>query len=268
MAFVNGGGKPLEWVLTAVREFAAQEAIVAASPDGPTQTARLVSGLRRFVGKARRPESLPPTRRGRHPMRTRPNACLPRNGPLRWPQRTILRVWHSSRPSPRWDHERPAERHAGALPRDDTAECSVLEAVLATPGALETVRAFLPADAFDNPDRRKIYAAALAVRDAGDEVDGSAILAWLRDRGEPWENLGWCSGDHRRRCVCPLGAERTTARRPVARAGACQSGPVDLGQGHIEHGRSGHLRGGCPEQPGAILDARQAEDDAGHCVNR
>lgn len=60
VAFVNGGGKPLEWVLTAVREFAAQEAIVAASPDGPTQTARLVSGLRGFVGKARRPESLPP----------------------------------------------------------------------------------------------------------------------------------------------------------------------------------------------------------------
>lgn len=60
VAFVNGGGKPLEWVLTAVREFAAQEAIVAASPDGPTQTARLVSGLRGFVGKARRPESPPP----------------------------------------------------------------------------------------------------------------------------------------------------------------------------------------------------------------
>lgn len=74
-----------------------------------------------------------------------------------------------------------------ALPRDDQAECTVLEAVLFTSGALETVRTFLPADAFDNPDRRKIYAAALAVRDAGKDVDGPAVLARLRDDGEPFE---------------------------------------------------------------------------------
>ena len=76
-----------------------------------------------------------------------------------------------------------------ALPRDDDAESIVLESVLFTPGALETVRRFLPADGFDNPDRRKIYAAAIAVQDTGKDADAAAILAHMRDRGEPFDRI-------------------------------------------------------------------------------
>lgn len=158
----------------------------------------------------------------------------------------------------------PQNGTQGALPRDDTAECSVLEAVLATPGALETVRAFLPADAFDNPDRRKIYAAALAVRDAGDEVDGSAILAWLRDRGEPWENLrvvlrGIIDGaasalwEQSARRLADLWRVRELARAGQsiwAKATSNMGDPVTF----VADARS---------SLSAILDARQAEDDAG-----
>ena len=145
----------------------------------------------------------------------------------------------------------------------------MLEAVLATPGALETVRAFLPADAFDNPDRRKIYAAALAVWDAGDEVDGSAILAWLRDRGEPWENLRVVPGDHRRRCVCPLGSR---AHDGSPTCGACGSfaraGQSIWAKATSNMGDPVTFVADARSSLSAILDARQAEDDAGHCVNR
>lgn len=77
-----------------------------------------------------------------------------------------------------------------ALPRDDQAECVVLEAVLMKPGALETVRPFLPIEAFEEPIRRRYYEAAVSLLDAGREPDLPAIQAWLSDKG-------WTSRDMR-----------------------------------------------------------------------
>lgn len=153
---------------------------------------------------------------------------------------------------------------AVALPRDDTAECTVLEAVIATPGALETVRPFLPADAFDNPDRRKIYAAALAVRDSGKEADGAAILAHLRDQGEKWEDLrlvlrGIIDGatsalwEQNARRLTDLWRVRELARVSQsiwARATSKMGDPVTF----VADARSA-LAG--------VLDPRQAHDDSG-----
>lgn len=55
--WVDGGGKKIEWVIAAIQDFGAQEAIVAGSVDGPTETKRLAGGLRAFVAAARPPRA-------------------------------------------------------------------------------------------------------------------------------------------------------------------------------------------------------------------
>lgn len=68
VSYVNGGNKKLEWVIAAVGEYGQQEAIVAAA-EGPTQTPKLVSGLRGFVASAKAPKADAPA----HGDPTRPD---------------------------------------------------------------------------------------------------------------------------------------------------------------------------------------------------
>ena len=67
-------------------------------------------------------------------------------------------------------------------PNDLDAEAAILSAVLIDPGAIDKVLEFLRAEHFYSEAHRRIFEAALELRERGQPVDYIQISSWLRDR--------------------------------------------------------------------------------------